>query len=196
MNKKNFLFAAVFFALFAGFGAGAHAQVTISGGFALSKVVDGTIGTGGNIYVDYLLPIGIPLSLGGEAGFDTAKVEVDFGTITEEGRVMAIPFLLRVAYHFDWFPKFDIYLVGKAGGVYGFTDYSDEEPGVGFAFGVDLGVAYYFTQRVGIFAEAGFDDYIITSKAGVRTAGGYGVETETIKTPFYRLATVGLSIKL
>ncbi|MDR2072603.1 MAG: hypothetical protein LBP60_04120 [Spirochaetaceae bacterium] len=146
--------------------------------------------------MDYLLPIGVPVSLGVEAGFDTAKIEVEFDTIIEKGRVVVIPFLLRVAYHFDLFPKLDLYIVAKAGGVYGYTDYEDAEGKVGFAFGAYLGTAYYFGQRVGIFAEVGFDEYIITSEAGVQTAYGFGQETKTVKTPFYRLATFGLIIKL
>ncbi|MDR2181091.1 MAG: hypothetical protein LBN92_00255 [Treponema sp.] len=138
--NRNFLRSVVFLMLFTGLGAGAYAQITISGGFALSKVKDGTIGFGGNIYVDYLLPISIPVSLGAEAGFDTATVELDgSGGWYGEGRVSAIPFLLRVAYHFDLFPKLDLYVVGKAGGVYGYSDYEDAEGGVGFAFGADLG---------------------------------------------------------
>ncbi|MDR2738977.1 MAG: hypothetical protein LBB68_03990, partial [Treponema sp.] len=70
--RKSFLRAALFATLFTALAAGASAQVTISGGFALSSMeakqgsysVDGDIGFGGNIYVDYLLPIGVPLSLG------------------------------------------------------------------------------------------------------------------------------------
>ncbi|MDR2537208.1 MAG: hypothetical protein LBC46_02770, partial [Treponema sp.] len=79
MFQKAFWTKAVFLALLAGISAaGAYAQITVSGGFALSNMeakgtssygagqsIEGDIGIGGNIYLDYLLPINIPLSIGG-----------------------------------------------------------------------------------------------------------------------------------
>jgi hypothetical protein len=123
MSKKGFLAVAL-----AVLAAGvASAQVTISGGFALSYMnanvageganlnIKGDVGAGGNIYLDYLLPIGVPLSLGVEFGADSSS----FTMPGYKDTVLAIPLLLRAAYHFDLHPKVDLYLVGKIGWVFG-----------------------------------------------------------------------------
>jgi hypothetical protein len=210
MAKKGFLKTAAFLSLFVGLAAGVSAQTTISGGFALSsmKVVyeepgyteefDGKVGAGFNFYIDRLLPISIPLSLGGEIGFDTASASQDnryYDTMEVQGYV--IPILLRVAYHFDLMPKLDLYLVGKIGGAFGFSkiDYGDgdgeeSESGYGgFGFGFDVGVAYYFVPRFGLFVEGGFDRYNL-KKDFNETWYSY-----TIKAPFNRFFTVGISTK-
>jgi hypothetical protein len=195
----------IFVMLFLGFTAGTYGQVTVSGGFALSNMtaesdygysVEGDIGIGGNIYADYLLPISIPLSLGVEVGVDSSK----FTTSTTEDTVLAIPLLARVAYHFDLFPKLDLYVVGKIGYAFGIwsgdsRDYLEkdlngniEEAG-GLAFGFDVGAAYYFTSVIGAFAEVGFDRYGLSAKASWN--GG----SEKLDVPFSRFVTVGISAK-
>jgi predicted porin len=192
MMRKGFLRAAVFAALFAGLAAAASAQVTVSGGFAISSMSvevgsqskDGQIGFGGNVFVDYLLPIGIPLSLGLEAGYDTASISDDsLGTLTG----YAIPLLLRVAYHFDLMANLDLYLVGKIGYAFGGGKQgSYSEDGVnGIGFGVDVGAAYYFTSRIGVFAEAGYERYGLEKD----------VNNITWKFPFSRFVIVGISAK-
>jgi hypothetical protein len=183
----------------------ASAQVTISGGFALSAAeitasnYDGEIGIGGNIYADYLLPIGIPLSLGLEFGVDTSTFPFDDGYASGEDVALAIPLLLRVAYHFDLMSQLDLYLVGKIGYVFG--DVSGDsidavknsggdvkvEGGIGF--GIDVGVAYYFSQFIGVFAEAGFDRY---NGAYEISHSGYSGSSDVF---FNRFFTAGLSIK-
>jgi hypothetical protein len=204
------LFAVAVFALLT---AGAYAQVTISGGFALSTVtdpkvtgsgysgsldVDTSIGLGGNIYVDYLLPISVPLSLGVEFGVDGATLK--YTSPSGEENITAIPLLLRAAYHFDLSPKLDLYAVGKIGYSFGSwtgdaRDFYDNMPNVtvgatgGFGWGIDLGISYYFSQLAGLFAEVGFDDYMLETKI---SGGG---STMTFKTPFNRFLTVGLSLK-
>jgi hypothetical protein len=202
MDKKGFLKAALLVGLFTVLTAGASAQVTLSGGIALSSMevdglqgLDSEIGLGGNIYIDYLLPIGVPLSLGFEAGFDTATVE-GFGA---ELAGNAIPLLARVAYHFDLMANLDLYLVGKIGYVLGFGRYEYEieededfysysetfDNFGGMGFGFDVGAAFYFTPRIGVFAEAGFDRYNLEKEM-------FG---ETIKALFSRFFTVGISTK-
>jgi hypothetical protein len=211
---KGFLRTVVFALLFAGLTAGAAAQITVSAGLALSSVsdveisgynanIDSSIGIGGNVYLDYLLPISIPLSLGFEAGFDGGGFTVnDFNTTYDE-TMLAIPLLLRAAYHFDLFPKLDLYLVGKIGAAFGMWmgDYKDlmENNGVtigaigGLAFGFDAGVAYYFSPRLGIFGEVGFDDYMLKTKA---KGEEYGYTFNyTLKAPFNRFVTIGISTK-
>jgi hypothetical protein len=191
MRKSGFLKAALFLALFTVLAAGVSAQVTVSGGFALSTMsadvggtsIDGEMGFGGNIYADYLLPISVPLSLGFEIGYDRASIS-DSG-VTVEGYV--IPLLVRVAYHFDLMANLDLYLVGKIGYALGGGEAGgDSESGYnGVGFGFDVGGAYYFTPRLGAFAEAGFDRYNLSKD----------ISGTTVKIPFTRFVTVGLSVK-
>jgi hypothetical protein len=212
MAQRRFFMLAVCLVLSAVCVTGAFAQITVSGGLALSSLasvketgnfginpshsVDSSIGVGGNVFVDYLLPIGIPLSLGGEIGVDGAKVTIDhYG----EETITAIPLLLRAAYHFDLAPKLDLYAVAKIGYVFGAWKGDNknwlEASGVtvgaigGFGFGFDAGVAYYFNSKVGAFAEVGFDDYMLKSKL---SSGGY---TGSLKAPFHRFLTAGVSVK-
>jgi hypothetical protein len=187
--------------LFVGFAAGAYGQVTVSGGFALSSMkleqpgysVSSEVGIGGNVYVDYLLPIGVPLSLGGEVGIDSSTFRDGDYTAS----VQAIPLLARIAYHFDLFPKLDLYLVGKIGYVIGISSDLEDEAGTagssltigGAGFGFDAGAAYYFSPLIGVFAEAGFDRYALKAKL---SGGGNNI---SIDAPFSRFFTVGLSFK-
>jgi hypothetical protein len=189
----------------------AYGQVTVSGGFALSTMeakakgggssmtMEGDVGLGGNIYFDYLLPISIPMSLGFEIGADGSSFTTE-GQSNSKDNITAIPLLLRAAYHFDINPKMDLYLVGKVGYVIGIwegdvknlldTMNADVDPIGGFGFGVDLGAAYYFTSNFGIFAERGFDGYMLSTKVKIS-----GVSDLTIYAPFYRFLTVGISAK-
>jgi hypothetical protein len=193
MGTKGFLKAALFAALFTALAAGASAQVTISGGFAVSSMeadigglsFDGDIGIGGNIFVDYLLPIGLPLSLGFEVGYDTATIDDDaYGKLSG----YAIPLLARAAYHFDLMANLDLYVVGKLGYVLGSGEdaYGYSEDGInGLGFGFDVGAAYYFSPRIGFFAEAGFEQYGLEKVIN-------GVDWEVA---FSRFVIVGLSAK-
>jgi hypothetical protein len=195
MRKNGFLKAALFLALFTVLAAGIPAQVTVSGGLALSTMsaevggtsVNGEMGFGGNVYADYLLPISVPLSLGFEIGYDRASISGNGYTV--EG--YAIPLLIRAAYHFDLMANLDLYLVGKIGYVLGGGKIgSDSESGYnGIGFGFDVGGAYYFNPRFGAFAELGFDRYNCEknlSESGV---------SYTVKIPFTRFVTLGVSVK-
>jgi hypothetical protein len=194
MKSNVFLKAAGFLLLFAGLTAGVSAQITISGGAALSRATlnleeleddasqSDTTGYGGNVYLDYLLPISIPLSLGVEAGFDGATTSAVGGNSgdTFEDKITAIPLLLRVAYHLDLMPRLDLYVVGKIGYVLGKWEgdtldyYTENIPGAyrgyeatppsGLGWGFDLGAAFYFTPNFGIFIEGGFDRYDLKTK--------------------------------
>jgi hypothetical protein len=144
--------------------------------------------------VDYLLPVGIPLSLGFEVGVDTGKFSV-MSTLNDTMTVL--PLMIRAAYHFDLLANLDLYLVGKIGYAVGFWsgDFYDmvkDDVGDigGVAFGFDVGAAYYFTPVFGIFAEAGFDDYALESKIS-----GYEGTDYTLKAPFNRFLTFGISTK-
>jgi hypothetical protein len=98
-----------------------------------------------------------------------------------------VPILLRVAYHFDLFPKLDLYLVGKIGGAIGTItsgpDVTSFDSAKGFAFGIDIGTACRLTPVFGLFGETGFDSYMIESK--FTYSNSY-----TVDTPFYRFLTL------
>jgi hypothetical protein len=204
MKNKMLMKTAAFLLVFAGLTAAAFGQITISGGLALSGVtpsgmtgIKGGVGIGGNVYVDYLLPVSIPLSLGGEIGVDTGKLTSSDGEVDET--IIAIPLLARVAYHFDLMPKLDLYVVGKLGIVFGnwtgkerdalkAANIEPEFPPA-ISFGFDVGAAYYFSPVIGVFAEAGFDRYDLKAE----TSGqGYNY---TIEMPFNRFVTIGISTK-
>jgi hypothetical protein len=211
---------------------GAYAQITVSGGFAVSSINDAKItgymghypsygpsienskpGLGGSLSADWLLPGSIPLSLGFEAGFDSASFEIIEEVFTHgffNDTVTAIPLLLRAAWHFDIVPKLDLYLVGKIGYVIGimegdFKNHVENEKdgkvesvgGVGFGF--DVGVAYYLNPKMGIFVEAGFDSYVFETKYSPGNVPFqnlfYETKTVTVATPFYRFFTAGVSVK-
>jgi hypothetical protein len=210
MTKKIFMLALCL----AVFVAGAFAQITVSGGFALSSVssieisgfsapIDSSIGYGGNLFVDYLLPVSIPMSLGFEIGVDSGSFTIDgLGNNggDSEDTILAIPLLLRAAYHFDLMPKLDLYIVGKIGYVFGswsgdIRDGAEEEGSVetigGVGFGIDVGAAYYFNSKIGLFGELGFDGYMLETKLKYEEYGG----SETLEAPFYRFLTLGVSVK-
>jgi hypothetical protein len=205
---------------------GAWAQVTVSGGLALSSVddikvkgdgagsydIDSDTGVGGNLFVDWLIPTGIPLSLGFEAGVDGAKFTIE-NYYNET--MTAIPLLLRAAYHFDILPKLDLYVVGKIGYVTGiwegdYRDYVDKSGGTvdpigGVGFGFDVGAAYYFNSKIGIFIEVGFDKYNLKTKLKTGSDEYYDEYSNTyhsiegnnytLEAPFNRFLTVGISGK-
>jgi opacity protein-like surface antigen len=222
MAKKRIILGLVFALLSTVFAAGVFAQVTISGGFALSSIKGITVdvngqssgsvdiepetGIGGNIYLDYLLPVGIPLSLGVEVGYDTGKFTLKapnydgVGTRTYDETMSVVPLLVRAAYHFDLVSKLDLYIVGKIGYAIGFWsgafhDTSGFSGDIGgLAFGFDAGVAYYLTPVFGLFAEAGFDDYMLETEFTEHIVG-IGDLKYTLKAPFNRFVTVGISTK-
>jgi outer membrane protease len=163
------------------------------------------------VYLDYLLPISVPLSLGFEVGIDSASTSASDGYKDD---ILAIPLLVRVAYHFDLMPRLDLYAVGKIGYAFGSWsgdtyDWLNENDGVnnrgykttgpsGFAFGFDVGAAYYFTSTIGAFIEAGFDRYSLNAETtGEYNDDDYGWTSEKLKTelPFSRFLTFGISTK-
>ena len=193
MLKRNLVLAVL---LSAACVTGAFAQVTVSGGFALSTTnsvtvegfdsgIEGDVGVGANIYADFLLPIGVPLSLGFELGYDVSKLKLGLA----EETLGAVPLLLRAAYHFDLMANLDLYVVGKIGYAVGTYSGSGLEDIGGVAFGFDVGAAYYFTPTVGVFAEGGFDDYALEAKIA-------GFSDSKVKASFFRFLTAGISLKL
>jgi hypothetical protein len=238
MAKKRVFMVFVFVLLSTMFAAGAFAQVTISGGLALSSIegtevrgdgytltdINAEIGIGGNIYMDYLLPVSVPLSLGFEFGVDTAKFTIKNGieSLDEFGyesfsdaheTITVIPLLFRVAYHLDLLAKLDLYLVGKIGYAFGFWEgdfytwskdapYNGKSGDIGgLAFGFDIGAALYLSPRFGFFVEAGFDSYALEAKLEGDAIEYYESQDysyhweETLIAPFKRFVTFGISTK-
>ncbi|GHV90897.1 hypothetical protein AGMMS50268_14000 [Spirochaetia bacterium] len=204
MTKKLVLLIITAFAT----ASAVSAQATIGGGLALSSAEDDystgysgkNAGFGGNVSFDYLLPIGISLSLGAEVGVHSATFEK---VVTE---ALVIPLLLRVGYHLDLIDNLDLYAVGKIGYVipaltYRYTksfsgnniNVGDDEKG-GLGIGIDIGAAYYFTPRIGVFAEAGFEVYNVSLE--MSGSDNYTSYNETIDIKFTRFLTAGISIKL
>jgi hypothetical protein len=209
MKNKMLMKTAAFLLVFTGLTAAAFGQITISGGLALSQLdasnpdlqdLEAGIGIGANVYLDYLLPLSFPLSLGGEIGLDSASLKSP-GAIDVNETIMAVPLLVRAAYHFDLMPKLDLYVVGKLGIVFGiwsgsFKNMLEQAGGKieippAVSFGFDAGAAYYFTPLLGVFLEAGFDRYNLEAKASASQLN----YNYTIKAPFNRFVTFGISTK-
>jgi opacity protein-like surface antigen len=180
--------------------AGASAQskpkaVTIGAGFAMSSrpqievngspQTDSGGGAGINVFGDYRLPIGVPLSLGLESGFSSSDVTPGDGSLT------VIPILFRVGYHFNPGTKLDFYLVGKIGYAMGKIDVGGQidESMSGLAFGFDVGVAYYFIPSVGAFLEVGVTRY------GLETDIEEQGQSATIEAPFNHFLTLGIAFR-
>jgi hypothetical protein len=187
-------------------------NLTVGGGFVLSGMearakmskdlgsgttyYKGDSGFGVNAFLDYLLPVSIPVSLGVEVGINGSS----FTELNSKDSITAIPFLFRAAYHFDLDPQLDLYIVGKLGYAGGSwtgdlkkalknMEATVDGPS-GFGIGIDLGAAWYFTEKVGIFAELGFDQYALSTDIS------YGDEEYmTISAPFNRFLTAGVSFK-
>ncbi len=133
----------------------------LNGGFNIGALlphfvdrIDDTINMGGRLQADYAIKR--YLSIGLESGFSTAQVgDTDFSIGT-------VPILARVAWHPFTLEKFDPYLVGKAGYGIGFwtnegNDYNWTDICGGFVWGISAGTRFFFTEKVGIFIEAGYE---------------------------------------
>ena len=115
---------------------------------------DSRIGFGGTLAVDYALPK-FGLSLGGETGFT--------GNRDDFGLYGVTPAMFRLGYHPDFgVEKLDVYGLVK-GGIAVSQGFDDDEGGIGFGFGLNLGARYYFTERLAALAELGFDYYHVNA---------------------------------
>jgi hypothetical protein len=160
---KGFIKTAALALLFAGLTVGASAQVKpgsiftqvgVGGGFAVETPRNSydwkgevTL-AGGSVAVDYVLPIGVPLSIGAEVGF-----YYGIGNTL----VIDLPVMGRIGFHpnIAGSPELDTYVVGKCG-------YDFLAGDGGLSFGLDIGVCYYLFEGIGVFAEAGFDATLYT----------------------------------
>ncbi|MDR1147622.1 MAG: hypothetical protein LBK66_03210 [Spirochaetaceae bacterium] len=74
---------------------------------------------------------------------------------------MGIPIIFRLGWYPNFFKteKFDIFILGKIGWAFGIWGYhldKDATPN-GIVGGINLGGRYWFTQKMGIYAEIGYN---------------------------------------
>jgi len=171
--KKKIIVAMLVLLAFAG-SASAFDFMSAADGIKDSSIfVNIGVGIGGNpggenvtlpplsFSVDYLLPIPIPLSVGGFFSF--AMYGNDYSSYKCEQIYMA--FGGRVAWHVDLGLKnLDLYL-GAALGYMMFThqhtypnypSYNSKAETGSFYFGGFLGARYFFTNNIGVWLEAGY----------------------------------------
>jgi hypothetical protein len=122
--------------------------------FAGDDKIDNSLHVGGRLQFDYMLTQYV--SLGLESGFSTAKIgDTDYSIGT-------IPILARIAWHPFVLEKLDPYIIGKFGYGFGFftsqgNDYDWTDVCGGFTWSLNLGTRFFFTEKIGIFAEAGYE---------------------------------------
>jgi len=115
--------------------------------------------------VEYLLPIGIPLSVGGFFEMGIWKDDTKFYSYTRTRTETRMAFGAKAAWHVDLGLKnLDLYLGLKLGWMLWNleTKYSDEASARplnnydAFFYGFCLGARYFFTNNIGIYLEAGY----------------------------------------
>jgi hypothetical protein len=139
---------------------------SVSGGGS-SETDTGGFGLGITLSADYALPI--PLTVGLETGFGTA-FDDDFDGIV-------IPILARVAWHPNFeVPNLDTYITLKLGYSVATGDGLDG----GFSGGGNVGARYFFSPKIAVFGELGYDRYTMGSDEinipGFYGYGGYKLE--------------------
>ena len=155
-------------------------------GWGYGGSLGGGFGLGVPIGLEYALPI--PLTVGGEVG-------VGFGFPSADSLIgVAIPIMAKVAWHPNFeVDNLDLYITLKMGisiGIMGgdATSDFDNKAGVGFAWGTDFGIRYFFTESFGIAGEVGYDRYGIA----VRPDSGW----PKWLTPIHTFARIGVTIKV
>jgi hypothetical protein len=124
---------------------------------------------GGTLAVEYTLPVA-GLTVGVETGYLGSKVAYSssINNAPDYG-IGIIPLLARVGYHPDiGVHNLDVYAAAKVGYGLGFwvgSDASDikdvaSNP-AGLGYGADVGVRYFFTKNIGVFAEGGYEYYFL-----------------------------------
>ena len=151
----------------------------------------GGVSLGAGVTVDYALPV-VALTVGLETGFSFT----DMRFLTADTGIGVIPIVAGVGYHpnlgITGLENLDVYASVKLGVGIGFwtgkiAEYVPEgltNP-VGFAFGVDVGATYYFTQNIGAFIEGGYDDILFA----------YKVASTAMKLSGSTFGRVGLALK-
>ena len=108
------------------------------------------------VAIEYALPINFALTVGGEVG-------IAFGFTSGKGTILNIPVLAKVAWHPNFeVANLDVYTSIKIGigiGILAGFRNIDTKAGVGFGFGWDVGARYFFSPKIGIIGELGWNRY-------------------------------------
>ena len=114
---------------------------------------------GAGCSVEYALPIGLPIIVGGEA---SVNITTGYGWSP-----MAIPIMLKGSYHPNLgIENVDIYATLKLGYSLGMwlNAPSTVKGGGGFSYGTNLGARYFFSKNMAVYGELGWDYYAFTWK--------------------------------
>ena len=135
--------------------------------------------------VDVALPIPFALAVGGEVGIAFAPGWIDSSLIT-------VPILAR----FSWHPNFEVrgldpYVTLKLGYNIAVTEYFKG----GFSYGANVGMRYFFTNNIGVFAELGYDRLALKYDWG-EDWGWLGGYTYTWTSYIYTWFHAGVTIKV
>ncbi|MDR2494683.1 MAG: hypothetical protein LBD24_05605 [Spirochaetaceae bacterium] len=137
----------------------------LSVGFGIGMTYDPAAALmGGVLALDYALPVPLGLTVGFETGMAGAALD-------DSRSVGVIPVLIRIAWHPNWgIRNLDTSVTAKMGVGFGFWlgDRRNRDNPAGFAFGFTLGARYFLTPSVGVFAELGYDHFMLPFKTGAR----------------------------
>jgi hypothetical protein len=125
------------------------------GTFSAGEYEGGSVFLDGSISADWIPNDKIGLSYGIESGLN--------GGSTQDNIILGIPIIFRLG----WYPNFikienlDIFILGKVGwafGIWGSSLDKDSTPN-GIVGGINFGGRYWFTPRIGIYTEIGYNYY-------------------------------------
>ena len=127
-----------------------------SSGYSGGSNLSNHFSVGAAAQVDYAMGFPIAITFGGEVGFMTW---------TGSGKFMAIPILFRAAWHPNFeVANLDTYITLKAGVSIGMTDNDSGDPRkIGFAWGSNIGARYFFSGKMAVFGELGWDYYPVAN---------------------------------
>jgi len=125
------------------------------GTFSAGEFDGGSAFLGCSMSVDWIPDGRTGLSYGIESGL--------LGGKKQESVILGIPAIFRIGWHPDFFKfsNFEMFIVGKIGwgfGIWGSELEESSTPG-GIVCGFNLGCRYSMTERLGVYAEAGYNYY-------------------------------------
>jgi hypothetical protein len=126
------------------------------GTFSAGEYDSGSVFLSGSLSADWIPNGKIGLSCGIETGLNR-------GMTQDSNVILGIPIIFRIG----WYPSFiqieniDIFIIGKIGwafGIWGSYLDNDSTPD-GIVAGLNIGGRYKITQRIGLYAEVGYNYY-------------------------------------
>ena len=119
-----------------------------------------------SVSLDFLKLKNMPVMLGVFGGYRTQKYAISFILTEVSLTYTEIAFGARATYHANFSPKLDAY----AGLTLGYAiqsldgDYGDLFPATSyFVYGVNAGGRYFFSDKIGIYAELGYSPFQVAS---------------------------------